>query len=68
MFSKFCYWLLDHRVKWGDKVEGKFNKWLYNHIKQLSCQTILNRLTSTRADPGRRSTRAALQRVKVLNN
>lgn len=33
MFSKFCYWLLDHRVEWDDKVEGKFNKWLYNHIK-----------------------------------
>lgn len=33
MFSKFCYWLLNHRVEWGDKVEGKFNKWLYNHIK-----------------------------------
>lgn len=33
MLSKFCYWLLTYRVKWGDKVEGKFNKWLYNHIK-----------------------------------
>lgn len=33
MLSKICYWILSYRVQWGDKIEGKFNKWLYNHIK-----------------------------------
>lgn len=33
MLSRFCYWLLDRRVPWGEKVEGKFNEWLLDHIK-----------------------------------
>ena len=33
MISKICYYLLNKRVSWGDKIRKPFDIWLYNHIK-----------------------------------